>query len=48
MQGVKTLDNKLVTLVKEFKQLLLDGVTDVLQCCNTVENTHFNIKCSKE
>lgn len=36
--------------------MLLDGDTDLLQCCksavefllNAVESTHFNIKCSKE
>ena len=56
MEGVETLGNKLVTLPNWFKQLLLDGDTDVLQCCKSavvsllkaVESTHFNIKCSKE
>ena len=56
MEGVKTLGNKLVTLAKQFKQLLLDDDTDVLECCKSavafllkpVENTHFNIKSSKE
>ena len=40
----------------QFKQLLLDGDTDVLECCKSavvfllkpVESMHFNIKCSKE
>ena len=56
MEGVKTLGNKLVTLAKQFRQLLLDGDTDVLECCKSVvafllkavENTHFSIKSSKE
>ena len=55
MEGVKTLGNKLVTLAKQFRQLLLDGDTDVLECCKSVvaflrkavESTHFNIKSSK-
>ena len=56
VEEVKTLGNKLVTLAKQFKQLLLDDDTDVLECCKSavafllkpVENTHFNIKSSKE
>ena len=56
MEGVKTLGNKLVTLAKQFRQLLLDGDTDVLECCKSVvafllkavESTHFNIKSSEE
>ena len=56
VEEVKTLGNKLVTLEKQFKQLLIDDDTDVLECCKSavafllkaVENTHFNIKSSKE
>ena len=56
VEGVETLGNKLVTHANRFKQLLLDGDTDVLECCKSavvfllkaVESTHFNIKCSKE
>ena len=56
VEGVETLGNKLVTLSKQFKQLLLDGDTDVLECCKSsvvfllkaVESTSFIIKCSKE
>ena len=56
VEGVETLGNKLVTLTKQFEQLLLDGDTNVLECCKSavafllkaVESTHFNIKCSKK
>ena len=52
VEGIETLGNKLVTLAKQFKQLLLDGDTDVLQYCKSavvfllkaVESTLFNIK----
>ena len=55
MEGVETLGNELVTLAKQFRQWLLDGDTDVLECCKSVvaflrkavESTHFNIKSSK-
>ena len=56
VEGVERVGNKLVTLATQFKQLLLDVDADVLECCKsavvfllkTVQNTHFNIKCSKE
>ena len=56
MEGVEKLGNKIITPANQFKQLLLDGDTDVLQCCKSavvfllkaVESTYFNIKCSKE
>ena len=35
VEGVETLGNKLVTLSKQFKQLLLDGDTDVLEWCKS-------------
>ena len=56
VEGVETLGNKLATLAKQFRQLLLHGDTNVLECCKSavtfllkaVESTHFNIKSSKE
>ena len=55
VEGVETLGNKLATLAKQFRQLLLHGDT-VLECCKSAvafllkaaESTHFNIKSCKE
>ena len=56
MEGVEVLGNKLVTLAKQFKQLLFDSDTNVLEYCKyavvfllkAVESTHFNFKFRKK
>ena len=35
VEGVETLGIILVTLEKQFKQLILDGDTDVFKCCKS-------------